>query len=80
MQDDNQEAVRVGRKRVYESDAARLAAHRERHNKRQLNVDIAFDAWEALDAYYKRQVADGPGRTKAQVIEHLIRSQIMRKR
>jgi hypothetical protein len=46
----------------------------------QVNVLLAPDLAEAFDAYMAREHADGQGRTRSQVIEHLLRTQLLRKR
>lgn len=70
----------MGRPRVYASDAERKAAYLERKGLRQLNVGIAADVMEALDAYVERNKSDGAGLSKAQVVEKLLRTQLLRKR
>jgi hypothetical protein len=72
--------VAVGRPRIYATEAERQAAWKERHELVQLNVAITRDAMQRLDAYVERQRRDGAALTKAQVIEKLIRSQLLRRR
>jgi len=70
----------VGRPRKYASDAERKAAYLERHDLVQLNLRVTRALDEALDAYMARHAADGAGLTKSQVVENLIKSQLLRKR
>jgi len=63
------------RKRLYATDADRVAAHRARNNLVSLNVDLPADVVQALNEYMKFKDL-----TKAQVIEKLLRSQLLRKR
>jgi hypothetical protein len=80
MTDELQPGVRVGRKRIYASDAEKRAAYLARKQLCQLNVTISCDCMELFDGYFERQKADGAGLTKGQVIEKLIRAQLLRKR
>lgn len=65
----------MARQRLYESNAARVAAHREKHNLVTLSVNIPKEVMEGLNEYMKFK-----NLTKAEVIEKLIRSQLLRKR
>ena len=81
IDDDSKKQGRgVGRPRVYASDADRKAAFLARHNLVQLNVTISAELMEALDAYIVRNSMDGQGLTKGQVVEKLLRTQLLRKR
>lgn len=70
---------RPGRPAKYGSQAERQAAYRAR-NGVTLSVVIPADIAEAFKAYVARQMADGAGLTQAEVVEKLIRSQVLRKR
>ena len=63
----------------YATDSERQAAHRERNGLRQLNVLLPADVADALDAYVKRRRMDA-GMTKAEVVAHVLRTQLLRKR
>jgi hypothetical protein len=69
-----------GRKKLYASDAERVAAYRARKNLVQLNVSLPADVHQALQEYVARQAADGAGLTQNEVIAKLLRSQLLRKR
>lgn len=80
MKEATQQGVKVGRKRVYESDAARRAAFLERKGLVQLNVMISADCAAQFADYVKRHQADGAGMTRGQILEKLICAQLLRKR
>jgi hypothetical protein len=81
IDDDSKKQGRgVGRPRVYASDAERKAAFLARHNLVQLNVTISAELMNALDSYMERNRRDGEGLTKGQVVEKLLRTQLLRKR
>lgn len=63
------------RKRLYESDAARVAAFRARKDTVTLSVDLPRELVVALDEYMRFK-----NLTKVQVISKLITSQLLRKR
>jgi hypothetical protein len=63
------------RKRIHASDAARVAAYRARHSLVTLSVDIPKHLVLGLEEYMRFK-----NLTKAAVISHLIRSQLLRKR
>lgn len=63
------------RQRLYESDAARVAAFRARKGTVTLSVDLPREIVESLNEYMRFK-----GLTKAQVISKLISSQLLRKR
>lgn len=65
----------MARPRLYESDAARVAAYRERKQLVSMSVDLPADVVAGLDEYLKFK-----GKTKREVIEKLIRTQLLRKR
>lgn len=69
-----------GRPRVHESDAARKAAKRAASGLVQLCVELPADVAAAFDAYHARNVRDGAGLTKAQLVARLVAQQVMRKR
>ena len=71
---------RRGRPPVHGSASARSAAYLARHELVQVNVRISQELKDALDGYMARQAADGPGLTQSQVIEKLLRTQLLRKR
>lgn len=63
------------RARIHESDAARVAAHRKKHQLVTLSVDVPADVVEGLEDYMRFK-----NLTKAQVIVKLVRGQLLRKR
>jgi hypothetical protein len=65
----------MSRPRFYESDAARVAAYRARHELVTLSVDVPRDVVEGLEEYMRFKNV-----TKASVIVKLIRGQFLRKR
>ncbi len=65
----------MGRPRLYANDAERVKAHRERNGVAAFTVDLPLDVIAAVDDYMKFKDL-----TKAQVIEKLVRSQLLRKR
>lgn len=64
-----------GRPRIHASDAARQAAFRERKGLVRFTVDLPQDVIDGVNAYMKFKDL-----TKTEVIEKLIRTQLMRKR
>ena len=70
----------MARQKLYESAAERQAAYRARHRLVQLNVAITQEVDDALNAYVERQARDGRALTKAQVVEWVLRTQLLRKR
>jgi hypothetical protein len=64
---------------VRSSAASRQAAYRARKG-RQLNVLVPEDVADALDEYMARQLMDGDGLSRSEVIVKLLRSQLFRKR
>lgn len=64
-----------GRPRVHESDAARVQAHREKHDLVALTVDLPRAVVDEFNEYLKFKDV-----TKNAVIEKLLRSQLLRKR
>lgn len=77
---DGQVKRRRGRPAIHASASARTAAYQARHELVQINARIGQDVKAALDAYVARQAADGAGLTQSQVIEKLLRTQLLRKR
>jgi hypothetical protein len=65
----------MSRPRQYKTDAERVAAHRARNNLRTLSVDIDSHCVDQLEAWMKFK-----DMTKREVIEKLIRTQLLRKR
>lgn len=65
----------MGRQRIYENAAARVAAYRLRHSLVTLSVDISKDLSDAFEGYLKFK-----NLTKAEVISKLLRDQLLRKR
>lgn len=57
--------------------AARIKRFREKHGVKAVTVNLPADLVADLDAWI---VAKGKGRTKSQVIEKLIRTQLLRPR
>lgn len=64
-----------GRPRVHESDAARVQAHRDKHDLATLTVEIPRSLLDDFNAYLKFKDV-----SKNAVIEKLLRSQLLRKR
>lgn len=65
----------MARPKLYESAAARVAAHRARNNTRSLTVQIPAELMEGLNEYMKFK-----NLTKDQVITKLLAGQLLRKR
>lgn len=65
----------MARPKIHANNAARVAAHRERHDLVQMSVDLPRDVTEGIAAYMKHK-----DMTKAEVITKLVRSQLLRKR
>lgn len=65
----------MARAKVYATSAERVAAHRARKSLVTLTVDLPTDCIDGLNEYM--QFKD---MTKTQVIEKLIRTQLLRKR
>lgn len=63
------------RKRVYENDAARVAAYRARHNLVSFTVDLPADCVDGLAQYMRFK-----NLTRSEVVTKLIRAQLLRKR
>lgn len=63
------------RKRIYASDAERVAAYRRKHSLVTLSVDVSSELASGLEEYMRFK-----NLTKAEVISKLIRSQLLRKR
>lgn len=66
---------KAGRPRVHESDAARVQAHREKHDLVSVTVELPRALVDDFNAYLKFKDV-----TKNAVIEKLLRSQLLRKR
>jgi hypothetical protein len=64
----NWECPSVGRKRIYESDAARVAACRARKNKKASTFNIAPELLKRLDDFMLAR-----DETKSQVVERALR-------
>lgn len=60
--------MKVGRKRIYESDAARVAAYRARKKSKSLTVLVAPELLDKLDSFMLAR-----DETKAQVVERALR-------
>jgi hypothetical protein len=65
----------MARPRIYASDAERVAAFRARNNTVKFTVDIDADLVAGLDEYLRFK-----DKTKREVIEGLLRNQLLRKR
>lgn len=65
----------MGRQRIHESDAARVAAHRAKKQCKVLTVELPDEVWARFNEYLQFK-----GVTKSAVIEKLITSQLLRKR
>lgn len=63
------------RQRIYVDDAARVAAHRQRHKLVTLSVDLPSELVDQLEVYLAFK-----NLTKKAVIAKLIRTQLLRKR
>ncbi|MBC3917107.1 hypothetical protein H8L32_06440 [Undibacterium sp. CY18W] len=63
------------RAKQYENDAERVKAFRERKNLKTLCVQIPADLHQQFEEFLKFKNV-----TKSQIIEKLIRSQLLRKR
>lgn len=59
----------------YPNDAARVAAHRARHDLVTLSVDVPRDVYDGINEYMQFKDL-----TKSAVITKLVRSQLLRKR
>ena len=64
-----------GRPRKHESDSAKQAAYRERKGLVPFTVNLPQDVIDGINAYMKFKSL-----TKTEVLEKLIRTQLMRKR
>lgn len=64
-----------GRKRLYANEAEKQAAFRARHNVKPLTVMLPADLRAEFEAWIAAK-----GKNKADVIAHLIRTQLLRKR
>ena len=65
----------MARARIYENDAARVAAYRARNQLVTLSVDVPKDVAEGIEEYMRFK-----NLTKAAVITKLVRTQLLRKR
>lgn len=65
----------MARARIYENDAARVAAYRARKDLVTLSVDVPRDVAEGIEEYMRFK-----NLTKASVITKLVRTQLLRKR
>lgn len=65
----------MARERIYETNAARVKACRERANLKTLNVQLPAELHERFEAYLKFKDV-----TKSDIIAKLITSQLLRKR
>ena len=65
----------MGRPRLYENDAARIKAHRERKNLKSLTLELPAEIYEGLEHYLEHR-----GESKSTVIARLIKNQLLRKR
>ncbi len=65
----------MARPKLYENAAARVAAHRERHNTKTLSVQIPAELMDGLNEYMKFK-----NLTKDAVITKLLQGQLLRKR
>lgn len=65
----------MARRRIYASDAQKVAAFRARRQLVPVTVDLPADVVAALDEYLKFKDT-----TKSKVIAKLIRTQLLRKR
>lgn len=63
------------RARKYENDAARVAAHRARHQLVTLSVDVPAEIVAGIEEYMRFK-----NLTKAAVITKLVKTQLLRKR
>lgn len=67
--------VKHGRPRVHESDAEKMKAYRKRNALVSFTVQLKQDIYDGLEAY--RRFKDV---SKSEVIERLIKTQLLRRR
>lgn len=65
----------MGRPRLYENAAARVAAHREKHGLKSFTVELPAEVYKGLEKYLEHR-----GEAKSTVITRLIKNQLLRKR
>lgn len=65
----------MARPKLYENDAARVAAYRARHELVTLSVDVPAEIVAGIEEYMRFKNI-----TKAAVITKLVKSQLLRKR
>jgi metal-responsive CopG/Arc/MetJ family transcriptional regulator len=65
----------MGRPKVYENAAARIKAHREKHNLKSFTIELPAEVYEGLEKYLEHR-----GEAKSTVITRLIKNQLLRKR
>lgn len=65
----------MGRPRVYENDAARIKAYREKKGLKSFTVELPAEIYEGLEQYLKHR-----GESKSTVIARLVKNQLLRKR
>lgn len=68
-----------GRKKVYATNAEKQKAYRERKGTRVLSVELPRELYDEFDAWVTRRAMDTET-TKSQIIENVIRKQVLRKR
>ena len=69
----------VGRPRKYANDAEKQAAYRARKGAHVLSIELPKDLYDEFQAWVKRRQMD-TGKTVSEVLENLIRKQVLRPR
>lgn len=65
----------MARARLYKSTAERVAAHRAKNGTVKLTIDVSAEAMEGLNTYMRFKPY-----TKSQIVDKLIKNQLLRKR
>jgi hypothetical protein len=68
-----------GRPRKYANDAEKQKAYRARKGLHVLSIELPKDLYDEFQAWVKRRMMD-TGNTVSEVMENLIRKQVLRKR
>jgi len=68
-----------GRPRLHEDQAARQKAYRERKGLKTLSIELPATLYDDFEAWVARRALD-EDTSKAQVIQKLLRTQLLRKR
>ena len=73
----------MARPRLYSSNAEKQAAYRARKagdDGATLSVILPADVAAGVRAFMEREASDGKGRDLSEVVAHLLRTQLLRKR